>query len=442
MKFSKEEIKKTMLLYAITDRQWLQGQTLREVTEEVLKNGATFLQIREKKLDRVAFLKEALELRKLANKYGVPFVVNDDVEIALAIDADGVHLGQSDLKDGKVRERLGPDRILGISANTVETARAAEEAGADYIGVGAVFATATKEDAKHLSLDQLKEICDSVNIPVVAIGGIQRGNIRELKGSGVDGIALISGIFAQEDPGKATRELVALAREAVFPGEVKETRSPAQRLYDAARPVWDQFLAHPFVTGIGDGSLGKEKFQYFLLQDYLYLFDYAKVFALGLVKAQDPRLMMFFSENVDAILHGEMKIHRAYMERMGISEEEVLAVKSALPNLSYTNYMLSVAHGGGTPEIIAAILACSWSYAEIGETLARIPGATEHPFYGEWIQGYISEEYTSTNRMLIDMMNRLGDGVSQETFDYLREIFVNCSRFELGFWDMAWEMQA
>lgn len=213
----------------------------------------------------------------------------------------------------------------------------------------------------------------------------------------------------------------------------------SQRLREAARPIWDRCLTHPFVTGIGDGTLPVEKFQYFMLQDYLYLFDYARVFALGVVKARDAALMRTFAQNVDAILGGEMKIHRAYMARLGISEEQVLAVQPALDNLSYTHYMLSVAERGSPMEIVAAILACSWSYAEIGQALAGIPGAAEHPFYGEWIRGYASEDYTAANQALIELTDRLTAGAEEAELAYLTGIFVNCSRYELGFWDMAWE---
>ena len=217
--------------------------------------------------------------------------------------------------------------------------------------------------------------------------------------------------------------------------------SVSARLRQAADPVWEQCLHHPFVTGIGDGTLDVEKFRHFMLQDYLYLFDYARVFALGVVKARDPELMRTFSQNVDAILNGEMNIHRAYMQRLGITEEQVFAVKPALDNLSYTNYMLSVAHTGGPLEIVASILACSWSYAEIGQALARIPGAAAHPFYGEWIQGYASEDYTATNQALIELMDELAVGATEDQIAHLTDIFVNCSRYELGFWDMAWELR-
>ena len=219
MKFTKDEIRKGMLLYAVTDQSWLkEGQTLPSVCEDVLANGATFLQIREKDLDAAFVEAEAASLKALCARYGVPYVVNDSVEIALAIDADGVHVGQSDIRGRDIRKLMGPDKILGISAGTVEEAVAAERAGADYIGVGAVFGTSTKKDARNLTVEKLKEITNAVSIPVVAIGGINARNLMELSGSGVDGVAVVSAIFAAEDPGKATAELLTLTKEMVAHG--------------------------------------------------------------------------------------------------------------------------------------------------------------------------------------------------------------------------------
>lgn len=219
MKYTKDEIRRGMLLYAVTDQSWLkEGQTLLSVCEDVLSNGATFLQIREKDLDTDAFEAEAEKLKKLCTRYQVPYVVNDSVEIALAINADGVHVGQSDIKGRDIRSMIGQDRILGISAGTVEEAIAAEKAGADYIGVGAVFGTSTKKNARNLTVEKLREISSSVSIPVVAIGGINAKNLMELSGSGVDGVAVVSAIFAAEDPGKATAQLLELAKQLVAHG--------------------------------------------------------------------------------------------------------------------------------------------------------------------------------------------------------------------------------
>ena len=219
MKFSKEEIRASMLLYAVTDRMWLkEGQNLTAVCRDVLENGVTFLQIREKDLDAEAFEREAMELKELCAQYRVPFVVNDSVEIALAIQADGVHVGQSDIRGRDIRAMIGPDRILGISAGTVEEAAAAERAGADYIGVGAVFGTSTKKDARALSPERLRAITEAVSIPAVAIGGINAANLLKLSGSGVDGVAVVSAIFAAENPGRAASELLGLAQRLAAHG--------------------------------------------------------------------------------------------------------------------------------------------------------------------------------------------------------------------------------
>lgn len=207
--------KKDLLLYAVTDRHWLNGRTLYSQVEEALKGGATFIQLREKELDEEHFLEEAKEIKELCRRYQVPFVINDNVEIALAVDADGVHVGQSDMEAGDVRAKLGPDKIIGVSAQTVEQAVMAEQNGADYLGVGAVFPTGSKADALEVSHDTLKAICKAVKIPVIAIGGISKENILELSGSGVCGIAVISAIFAKDDIEEAARELRGLTEKMV-----------------------------------------------------------------------------------------------------------------------------------------------------------------------------------------------------------------------------------
>lgn len=220
MKFTKDEIRKSMLLYAVTDRAGLkEDETLKDVVKDVLENGATFLQIREKDLAEDSFEAESEQLKQLCAQYNVPFVVNDSVEIAMKCDADGVHVGQSDIKGRDIRAMIGEEKILGISAGTVEEAVAAEKAGADYIGVGAVFGTSTKKNARTMSVELLREICASVTIPVVAIGGIGMQNIDQLNGSGVDGVAVVSAIFAAEDPGKATAELLQLSKKMVEANE-------------------------------------------------------------------------------------------------------------------------------------------------------------------------------------------------------------------------------
>lgn len=205
--------KDNLLLYAVTDRHWLGEETLYEQVEKALKGGATFIQLREKELDTEHFLEEAKEIQKLCKEYQVPFVINDNVEIAARIDADGVHVGQSDMEAGDVRAKLGPDKIIGVSAQTVEQALLAQKHGADYLGVGAVFPTGSKADAVEVDHTVLREICEAVDIPVIAIGGITKDNVKELSGSGICGIAVISAIFGQKDIEEATKELRARTEE-------------------------------------------------------------------------------------------------------------------------------------------------------------------------------------------------------------------------------------
>lgn len=207
--------KETMRLYAVTDRAWTGRQTLAEQVACALAGGATCVQLREKALDDAAFRAEAVEMRALCGRWHVPFIVNDNVEIALACGADGVHIGQHDRAAREVRAALGPDRLLGVSAQTVEQAVAAERDGADYLGVGAVFTTSTKLDATAVSYETLRAICRAVSIPVVAIGGISKDNLMQLSGSGVDGVALVSAIFSAADIEAECRELRALSDRMV-----------------------------------------------------------------------------------------------------------------------------------------------------------------------------------------------------------------------------------
>lgn len=207
--------KKDLLLYAVTDRAWLGDKTLSWQVEESLKGGATMIQLREKHLDHEHFLKEAKEIKELCRKYQVPFLINDDVDLAVEVDADGVHVGQHDMEAGEVRKKIGPNRILGVSAQTVEQALLAQQAGADYLGVGAVFPTGTKDDADAVNIQTLGEICRAVSIPVVAIGGIGQHNVMQLAGSGICGIAVVSAIYAQPDIQNAASTLHALAKEMV-----------------------------------------------------------------------------------------------------------------------------------------------------------------------------------------------------------------------------------
>lgn len=207
--------KNTMLLYAVTNSKLESKQSLIEQVEAALKGGITCLQLREKDMDEATFLSEAIEMKKLCEKYNVPLIINDNVNIAIQAGANGVHVGQSDMEVSEVRKLVGDNMIIGVSAHTVEEAKAAEAGGADYLGVGAIYQTTTKQDATYVTLNELKRICNSVKIPVVAIGGMDRNTISKLSGTGVDGVAMVSAIFAADNIEQECRKLLKLSKDMV-----------------------------------------------------------------------------------------------------------------------------------------------------------------------------------------------------------------------------------
>ena len=212
----------------------------------------------------------------------------------------------------------------------------------------------------------------------------------------------------------------------------------SDKLYASVKDIWESCYIHPFVKGIGDGTLDLDKFRYYMIQDYIYLLDYAKVYALGVVKADSEEVMQGFSNMVSSILNGEMNIHRSYMKRLGITLEEINNSKAALDNVSYTHYMLAVSYNGSLADITVSLLSCMWSYLEIGRNLSKNSGSTQHEFYGEWIRGYISKDYEKSTKWLIDLVDNLTCDMGKKDLKRLEEIFITTSKYEYKFWDMAY----
>lgn len=214
-----------------------------------------------------------------------------------------------------------------------------------------------------------------------------------------------------------------------------------ERLLEATKEIWESYNEHPFVKGIEDGTLDQEKFRYYIIQDFLYLEDYAKSFAIGIAKAKSVETTQIFSGYINLLTGSEMNIHHGYMGKFGVSQEELDNTPRALDNLSYTSYMLRVAYEEGEAEILTAILSCAYSYELIAKKMVKNnPDCVNHDFYGEWIQGYAGEEYASGNVVLIDALNKLTENYTEEQLMHLTDIFVACSRYEYLFWDFSWKM--
>lgn len=212
----------------------------------------------------------------------------------------------------------------------------------------------------------------------------------------------------------------------------------SKELYESAKDIWDSYYTHPFVKGIGDGSLDKEKFKFYIIQDYIYLLDYAKLFALGVIKSKNEADMKKFANLTDGILNSEMGIHRIYMKKLGITKESIALEKPTLDNTSYTSYMLSVSHCGDIKEIAVAALSCMWSYEIIGKKLKKIYGC-DHEFYGEWIECYSSDRYEELTNWNIELVEKYCKNLSEEEKEHLKTIFINCSIYEYKFWDMSYK---
>ena len=215
-----------------------------------------------------------------------------------------------------------------------------------------------------------------------------------------------------------------------------------ERLLASAHDLWKSYNEHPFVLGIQNGDLAREKFRFYTIQDYLYLLDYAKVFAIGLSKADDPAVMHTFAQYIVQIMDCEMNVHEGYMAELSITPEELRTAKPALANLSYTAYLRACAEAGGAAEAITAVLACAVSYEHIArEMLRRKPDADKHPFYGAWVESYASDAYAQENVVLCELVNKLTADYTEPQLEKLCEIFRNCARYEAGFWDMAWKLE-
>ena len=213
-----------------------------------------------------------------------------------------------------------------------------------------------------------------------------------------------------------------------------------KRMLSAASEIWKLYNRHPFVMGIEDGSLDKDKFRYYIIQDYLYLEDYAKTFAVGVAKAKSLKIANLFAKYI-SVMNGELNVHNGYLARLGVTQDEIDSMPRALDNLSYTSYMLRVAYEEGEAEILAAILACAYSYEVIAKNIVKNnPASIQDEFYGDWIKGYVSDGYSKENIILLEEMNRLSENYTEKQMQHLVDIFVACSRYELAFWEMSWSM--
>lgn len=429
-------------IYLVTDRELMTSITLDEGVEQAIKGGCTLVQLREKSISSKEFYNIAMKIKKITSHYNIPLIINDRVDLAMAVDAEGVHVGQDDLSAKIVRSIIGREKILGVSASNIAEAIKAEKDGADYLGVGAIFSTKTKTDAKQVSIEELMEIKKRVKIPVVAIGGINIDNAHEVLKTGIEGLAMVSAILSAKNIEVSTIELKKLFHKYQKNNIGGNKMSFARSLKVKVKDIWEGCYRHPFLQELGKGTLDKEKFKFYLLQDYLYLLQYSKVFAAGAIKSDEEEYMTKFSEIQYNILYNEMNIHRDYMKSYGITEKEVREVKQSLFNKAYTSNMLATAYTEDSAELISTVFPCVWTYHDYGKRLKEeYSKELENNFYKNWIEGYASKEFGDSFEWFYDYLDKLCENKSDIELKKIEEIFRTSIEFEYLFWDMSYKMK-
>lgn len=425
-------IREDLSLYLVTDRELACGRPLRDVVAQAVEGGVTMVQLREKDIDTREFISLACELKSLLSPFGVPLIINDRVDVALACDADGVHIGQSDMPYGIARKLLGPGKIIGLSVENMQQVEEANGLDVDYIGVSPVYSTTTKTDtAPPFGLEGLKEAVRISRHPTVAIGGMNSRTVSDVMDCGTDGIAVVSAIMSAESPREASAALLETIKTK------KMNTKWSEQAWKKASRIYGAILDQPFLKEMADGSLDVSKFDRYLAQDEIYVGNYGRsMFALADI-IPDPQEKELFEEFAREGIESERMMHQLLIDRFGIETE----VESSIVTRTY-NAHTEKAVATGVKEIgLAAILPCAWVYNEVGKDILRIARMEGNP-YKEWMAEYGNEEFTKGVQLLVDMADRWAETVSEEVRDAMTDAFIEATLFEYAFWDYGYEGEA
>lgn len=405
-------------LYLVTDRPLARGRDMRWIVEEAVRGGCTIVQLREKDCDTRTFVDLALQLKAELSKTGVPLIINDRLDVALAVDADGVHIGQSDMPYELARKMLGPDKIIGLSVENMDDLHKANELDVDYIGISPVFSTATKTDtARPFGLDGAREAMALSRHPAVGIGGMNHRTAKDVMACGVDGIAVVSDIVSADSPMESSRTLLEIVRSA--------QGSWCDNAWAVAAPVFERIKAHPFIQGMIDGSLPMELFERYLAQDRIYLENYTvEMNAMVAMLPDGPAREMF-----RLFARDSMDAELALNEKLSSS-----AAAPALPLTSgYMAHTRKLIDAGDRSLSIASLLPCMWLYNELGKyMMEEMKGGDANP-YREWISLYSSPLMEQGVPVMQALANELAEAESAVRKAEMRYVFCQSCRYELGF---------
>ena len=416
-------MKDYLKLYLVTDRDLSLGRSLEEVVSEAVQGGVTVVQLREKEASTGEFIELARRLMKLLKPLRIPLIINDRVDVALAVDADGVHIGQSDMSYEDARRLLGPDKIIGLSVESFEDIEAANALDVDYIGISPVYGTPTKTDtAEPFGLEGLRKAVKMSVHPTVAIGGMNASTIGEVMAAGTDGVAVVSAICSAENIRKATSEL----REIV-------ERSWSKEIWKKSARIYDSILELEFLKELSEGTLSNHAFGRYIAQDEIYLKNYYnQMYMLAdlMEEEQDKNLFLSFAQSG---MEGEKALHDMLIEKYGIDTD----VKPSKVTSDYNAHIREGIATGNPCVALASVLPCMWIYNQVGLHILNHSKLEGNP-YKEWILEYGQEEFTTGVNKVLKMIDGWASKADSQTREMMDYYYLKAALYEYAFWDYGY----
>lgn len=419
--------KETLKLYLVTDRDLSLGRPLEEVVSEAVAGGVTMVQLREKDASTGEFVELARRLMNVLKPLGVPLIINDRVDVALAVDADGVHIGQSDMAYEDARRLLGPGKIIGLSVENMEDLVKANELNVDYVGISPVYGTPTKTDtAEPFGLKGLRKAVELSSHPTVAIGGMNASTIADVIGAGADGVAVVSAICSAENIKEATSKLKTIVN--------KHSKTAwSKQVWEKSLKIYNSILKQPFLKELSDGTLSNEIFGRYIAQDEIYLKNYySQMFMLAELMT-DPRHKELFLSFAQSGMGGEKAMHQMLIDRYGIETE----IPASRVTSDYNSHICEGIATGKPCIALAAVLPCMWIYNQVGLHILSNAKLDDNP-YKEWILEYGQEEFTEGVNQVLAMIDEWAAHADKETIKAMDYYFLKAALYEYAFWDYGY----
>lgn len=422
-------MKEQLRLYLVTDRPLSLGRPIEEIVREAVEGGVTMVQLREKECPTGEFVALARSLKATLAPLGVPLIINDRVDVALAADADGVHIGQSDMPYEDARRLMGPNKIIGLSVENFNDLERANSLDVDYVGISPVYGTPTKCDtAEPFGLEGLRKAVAKSLHPTVAIGGMNSSTIGEVMAAGADGVAVVSAICSAPSPRKAAQELKDIITKTTLP-----TMSWTKEVWQKSLPIYERIIGHPFIKELADGTLATERFARYIAQDEIYIKNYGEEMFLLADMMPTVEMREMFRAFAKEGMEAEGAMHQLLIEHFGIDT----AVEPSVVTAGYMAHTRRHINSGSLAHAIAAMLPCMWIYNEVGLYIYNHRNTAPNP-YAEWVATYASEDFSECTRVILEFCDRIAAEADSKVRSEMNEAFLIAAEYEWKFWNWGY----